>query len=574
MTEQTATAQAKTTVTTNPNQGGLLQRQCACGTHTTGGGECPACSKKKFQLQRKLNISATDDPLELEADRVADQLMAMPAHAEFSNIAPRIQRYTGQASRKLDAAPTSVEQVLASPGRPLEPSLQQDMEQRFSYDFSHVRTHTGTTAQQSARDVNAHAYTVGHNIVFGAGKFSPNTQTGRRLLAHELTHVVQQTCGEANGSSFTSSSPILARAWNSCGAAQDCPQRESGEQGRTASVALEVGALDSPEVGEIISHFGIGSSSVRGLASNSTWQNFVRLLESEGSHWEILGFSDCEGSDAENVRLRQHRAGAILRALPSTASAKVDRTAGAPLVDCVAPNDTEVSRSLNRSVVFRRTVTMINFPGETISVRPPRFVCGPDVTSQVEGAVRSIGNTFTTKWNSDQKENACDALDNAIDAQSAWDIVQLHNKGWISQNYQPTCATTGAVPHCGSSVQVGSDCYYSGSVNYVIFGKMCKLCADYYLGIPLINTGYARFTKSAMNSLINLYKGTGVTGFATPAPNFSTSVAWADAGYDGWPGSSAPPGDRNNCAPMCPLPFSGSFSVHWYPNQSLETTVR
>lgn len=66
------------------------------------------------------------------------------------------------------------------------------MEQRFDYDFSPVRLHSGGAAEQSAREVNAHAYTVGHDIVLGAGAFTPETHAGRRLLAHELTHVVQQ----------------------------------------------------------------------------------------------------------------------------------------------------------------------------------------------------------------------------------------------------------------------------------------------------------------------------------------------------------------------------------------------
>src|SRR2546423_13678847 len=93
----------------------------------------------------------------------------------------------------MDGAPASVDRALASPGRPLEPALRQDMEQRFGYDFSRVRVHSGAAAEQSAQDVNAHAYTVGHNMVFGAGRFAPGTHEGRRLMAHELTHVVQQT---------------------------------------------------------------------------------------------------------------------------------------------------------------------------------------------------------------------------------------------------------------------------------------------------------------------------------------------------------------------------------------------
>jgi hypothetical protein len=66
------------------------------------------------------------------------------------------------------------------------------MEQRFGHDFSQVRVHSGPVAEQSARDVSAYAYTVGYNLVFGEGRFAPGTHEGRRLIAHELTHVIQQ----------------------------------------------------------------------------------------------------------------------------------------------------------------------------------------------------------------------------------------------------------------------------------------------------------------------------------------------------------------------------------------------
>jgi hypothetical protein len=92
----------------------------------------------------------------------------------------------------MGTAPASVDRVLSSPGRPLEPALQQDMGQRFNHDFSRVRVHTDGLAERSARDVNARAYTVKHNIVFGEGQFMPRTHWGQRLLAHELTHVLQQ----------------------------------------------------------------------------------------------------------------------------------------------------------------------------------------------------------------------------------------------------------------------------------------------------------------------------------------------------------------------------------------------
>ena len=88
--------------------------------------------------------------------------------------------------------PASVDQVLSEAGKPLSPAVRRDMEKRFGHDFSAVRVHVGATAERSARDVEAYAYTVGHDLVFGPGRFAPETREGRRLLAHELTHVIQQ----------------------------------------------------------------------------------------------------------------------------------------------------------------------------------------------------------------------------------------------------------------------------------------------------------------------------------------------------------------------------------------------
>lgn len=172
---------------------GILERKCACGNHTLAGEECAACARKKMGLQRKLAIGAADDLLEQEADRIADQVMAIPLNSPVSNMPLPIQRFAGQFSRQTATAPASVDQVLSKTGRPLDPMLRHDMEQRFGYDFSRVRLHTDALAEQSAREVIAKAYTVGNDIVFGTGQFIPGTNESRRLLAHELTHVVQQS---------------------------------------------------------------------------------------------------------------------------------------------------------------------------------------------------------------------------------------------------------------------------------------------------------------------------------------------------------------------------------------------
>ncbi len=193
----------------------ILQRQCACGNHTTSGQECSTCASKK--LQRKLSIGSTNDPLELEADRVADQVMAYQAAHSFSNTsAPKIQRRADasiEAATETGTAPASVERVLERSGSPLPASSRKEMEQRFGYDFSQVRIHTDKEAQNSAAEVNANAYTQKNNIVFGSGYFAPETIQGKKLLAHELTHVVQQSAADKLASAdIGASAPGITQA--------------------------------------------------------------------------------------------------------------------------------------------------------------------------------------------------------------------------------------------------------------------------------------------------------------------------------------------------------------------------
>ena len=129
----------------------LLQRQCSsCGG---GGGECESCRKKPKQ--------------------------------------PTLQRSAAGSSQPA-VAPPSVNRVLDSPGRPLDNSTRSFMEPRFGNDFSGVRVHTDPLAAESARAVDAHAYTVGQHIVFDSGRYDPHSTSGQQLLAHELVHTQQQ----------------------------------------------------------------------------------------------------------------------------------------------------------------------------------------------------------------------------------------------------------------------------------------------------------------------------------------------------------------------------------------------
>jgi hypothetical protein len=180
-----------------------LQRKCKCGSHAPGGGLCLTCQRKQDAgVRPRLEAVNADDIHEREADRVADQIVSAKATVETAPEAkmatPRIQRFTGHPNAQTGVESASVDRALADPGRPLEPGIRQEMEQHFSHDFSRLRVYTGPGAAASARDMDAKAYAIGRNIVFGEGQFALHTHEGRHLLAHELTHVVQQQGGNAS----------------------------------------------------------------------------------------------------------------------------------------------------------------------------------------------------------------------------------------------------------------------------------------------------------------------------------------------------------------------------------------
>jgi hypothetical protein len=191
-------------------------------------------SMRPIFIQPKLQIGAVNDPLELEADHVAEQVMRMPepemasAPLDHKSGPGPMQKVAGEAlplQRKCDCggscddckkkqpdepakvrmkaagstgaggmeAPPIVHEVLRSPGQQLDAGTRAFMEPRFGHDFSKVRVHTDAKAAESVRAVGARAYTVGSNVVFGAGEYGPGTQAGQTLLGHELAHVVQQS---------------------------------------------------------------------------------------------------------------------------------------------------------------------------------------------------------------------------------------------------------------------------------------------------------------------------------------------------------------------------------------------
>lgn len=186
---------------------GILQRKCACGQHTLGGAKCKTCHDNKLTqpLQTKLRIGNANDSYEQEADRVAGQITNTSSPNttggnKCRQSAPGIQRRTASALNDSTEVPSIVHDVLSSAGKPLENSTLNYMEPRFGQDFSQVRIHNDSKAEISANAVSARAYTVGQDIVFGAGQYAPGTSEGNHLLAHELTHVIQQGAADSTRS--------------------------------------------------------------------------------------------------------------------------------------------------------------------------------------------------------------------------------------------------------------------------------------------------------------------------------------------------------------------------------------
>ncbi len=181
-------------------------------------------------IQAKLKIGQPNDKYELEADRVADQVMRMPGpegalvekkkevsplvqrkskcpecmeeddeHIQTKSIADRItplvQRQAEEGVSPMTAGLQNQVQNLKGGGQHLPQSTRAFFESRFGADFSNVRVHTDSRAADTAKSVNARAFTIGRDVVFGAGQYTPWTPKGQRLLAHELTHTIQQNAG-------------------------------------------------------------------------------------------------------------------------------------------------------------------------------------------------------------------------------------------------------------------------------------------------------------------------------------------------------------------------------------------
>lgn len=186
----------------------LLRAQAALA-RTEGGEAVRGSSGRPHPAHPRLEVSDPGDALEIEAERVADEVMRMPGPG--AAVSPPMGRSGDRVDRACAScaaedelqrtesgaggeavAPPIVHDVLGGAGRPLDAATRTFMEPRFGHDFGNVRVHDDASAAASARAVNAVAYTHGSDIVFDAGRYAPDTADGKHLLAHELAHTIQQ----------------------------------------------------------------------------------------------------------------------------------------------------------------------------------------------------------------------------------------------------------------------------------------------------------------------------------------------------------------------------------------------
>ena len=146
-------------------------------------------------IQAKLHLSQANDPFEQEAQRVADELI-FRENSQVQQQSPiAIQRRSSSqsdSSNEITSATEASINALGGKGTSLSSEVRSFFEPKFGLDFSNVRVHTDASANSLAQSINARAFTKGNDIVFNSGEYAPNTTEGKKLLGHELTHVVQQ----------------------------------------------------------------------------------------------------------------------------------------------------------------------------------------------------------------------------------------------------------------------------------------------------------------------------------------------------------------------------------------------
>ena len=564
-------------LSTSPVPSGVLRRKCACGGAGGTGGECSECKKKK--LQRKA-----------------------------AGGAPGV-------------APPIVHQVLNSPGHPLDASSRSYFEPRFGHDFSKVRIHTGGRADESARSVNALAYTVGPRIVFGAGQYKPGAPSGQRLLAHELTHVVQQQgqpvgggplrvgpVGDAHEREAESTAQATMNEGTpaAVGQASAMVQRQaatpSGGSSGTSAPGGGATAVPKPEtcaapkdlacsptkdaakgVTDTLTFLVDSSDLGKAKASSTAWPTAKAEIAAAAESWRkagatgnirVDGYASAEYECVYNWHLSCRRAQAVKEELKKQGVPESNIS----LYAHGESDEAGAALAPNR----RATIVLPSAPPPPPKPVPtpvepqkpePVNKCGPDITSSLSATLSKVETYFNglSGW---EKRRSCAALTGdapliGVNPIMAWDVVELFlpNTYWLDSYFR----TDG----CGSPRDPGCDgdptrnlCETSGTCgNTVLVGGKCMLAgtANYAVYGKMFSMCADEFWYMwgfQMRNLIRLYKLIGRDDSGPP-------LAMANAAFHGsFPSISSDAENRGHCTGRCGSSARVPFDFVWEPYKS------
>lgn len=335
---------------------------------------------KSGVIQAKLKISQPNDKYEREADRLADAVMQMPEHkvqrqSEAQEKMLRIQEESTQMPAVAPGLETHIQSIKGH-GQPLPRSVRAFFEPRLGHYFTKVRVYNGDLGAKAASALNARAFTVGHNIVFGAGHYAPETSEGKKLLAHELTHTIQQSAFGASSSSIRHAFTIMRTP------------EQIGLDPVTERLSLYGSKIPRPtvvRVGDSILatiHFGQNDFLLDLLG--------FRLVERLSEELRLIpnptvvvdGHASTEGSSEYNLDLSEKRRLAVIAVLRSKLSGAVTFGGKAygesePAVEETGKTsvDLENQRAQNRRVVVWIIPTPVVKPAKpidlTLPIRPP-----------------------------------------------------------------------------------------------------------------------------------------------------------------------------------------------------------
>ena len=310
-------------------------RTPACGGAC--GGECAACKDKKEEEgllhskpanQASANLNVDDLFQSAGAEHRATLQRKCACGGSCSSCKSggmkedelptgTIQRQAATGHENSSAPTSEVLPQKLGAGRPLDSSTQSFMESRFDTDFSHVRIHDGSSAASAARSVNALAYTLGQDIVFASGHYAPDSVDGKKLLAHELAHVVQQN-------------PGLGVSSPASGGASVSIQRKEGTQCPQMPTRKGNQAPDFPCVTPLYAgsnelarfYFCLDSDQLFDPSSLSVLDSIV-ARNPASTRYLVHGYASPEGNSAYNFRLACHRANAIALEVGSVLAARL-----------------------------------------------------------------------------------------------------------------------------------------------------------------------------------------------------------------------------------------------------------